>query len=123
MRLTEIQPPAGLPIDGYGPGFFRIAGSVHEGAVIVAEGRALPWAGPEDPEPLLALATRVDVLLIGTGNSLVPLPGGLQSRLEAAGLGVEIMSSPSAARGYNILLAEGRRVAVALIPVAAVPTP
>ncbi|TCM84735.1 Mth938-like domain-containing protein [Rhodovulum steppense] len=123
MRLTEIQPPAGLPVDGYGPGFFRIAGSVHEGAVLVAEGRALAWTGPEDPAPLLALVGRIDVLLIGTGDSLLPLPGALQSRLEAAGLGVEIMSSPSAARGYNILLAEGRRVAAALIPVSAVPPP
>ncbi|MCO8145371.1 Mth938-like domain-containing protein [Rhodovulum tesquicola] len=121
MRLTEIQPPVGLPVDGYGPGFFRIAGSVHEGPVIVAEGRALAWAGLDDPAPLFALATRVDVLLVGTGNSLLPLPGGLQSRLEAAGLGVEFMASPSAARGYNLLLAEGRRVAAALVPVSAAP--
>jgi uncharacterized protein len=33
------------------------------------------------------------------------------------GVGVEVMNSPSACRAYNVLLAEGRRVALALIPV------
>lgn len=117
MKVTEMHIPEGLPVDGYGPGFFRVAGKVHEGAVVVAEGAVRDWAGPGDEAPLRALAGRIDVLLVGTGNSLTPLPGGLQGRLEQAGLGVEIMSSPSAARSYNVLLSEGRRVAVALIPV------
>ncbi|TCP42382.1 Mth938-like domain-containing protein [Rhodovulum marinum] len=121
MRLTEMHLPEGLPVDGYGPGFFRVAGVVHEGAVIVAEGMVRPWAGVTDAAPLMALAGRVDVLLVGTGDTLTPLPGGLQARLEEAGLGVELMSSPSAARGYNVLLAERRRVAVALVPVTALP--
>jgi uncharacterized protein len=33
------------------------------------------------------------------------------------GLGVEVMSSPAACRTYNVLLSEGRRVALALLPV------
>ncbi|MGC9420062.1 MAG: Mth938-like domain-containing protein, partial [Rhodovulum sp.] len=119
MRLTEMHLPDGLPVDGYGPGFFRVAGEVHEGAVILAEGTAQPWGGFAEPTALMALAGRVDVLLVGTGDTLTPLPGGLQARLEEVGLGVEIMSSPSAARGYNVLLSEGRRVAVALVPVSA----
>ena len=32
-------------------------------------------------------------------------------------LGVEVMSSPAACRSYNVLLAEGRRVALAVLPV------
>ncbi|MCE8419975.1 Mth938-like domain-containing protein [Rhodovulum sulfidophilum] len=117
MKLTDMTIPDGLPIDGYGPGFFRIAGEIHEGGALVAEGKLLPWQGPGDEAPLMALEGHVDILLIGTGESLTPLPNRLQSRLEAAGLGVELMSSPSAARSYNVLLAEGRRVAVALVPV------
>ncbi|RAP41359.1 hypothetical protein BYZ73_10445 [Rhodovulum viride] len=119
MKLTEMTIPEGLPIDGYGPGFFRIGGEVREGGALVALGRIAGWAGPEDEAPLMALAGRVDILLIGTGPTLVPLPNRLQSRLEAAGLGVELMSSPSAARSYNVLLAEGRRIAVALVPMPA----
>lgn len=117
MRLNEMSFPDGLPVDGYGPGFFRVGGSVHEGAVLVCQGRAHPWAGLADAAPLMALAGRVDVLLVGTGDSLRPLPDRLQPRLEEAGLGVELMASPSAARCYNVLLSEGRRVAVALLPV------
>ncbi|SIO28759.1 Uncharacterized conserved protein, contains Mth938-like domain [Rhodovulum sp. ES.010] len=121
MRLTEVPIADGVPVDSYGPGYFRLGGTLHEGAVLVAEGRALAWAGPADDTPLLALVGRIDVLLVGTGDTLTPLPGGLQARLEEAGLGVEIMSSPSAARGYNVLLSEGRRVAAALLPVTGVP--
>jgi len=117
MRLSEMPIPDGLPIDGYGPGFFRLGGAVHEGTVLVSGGAVRPWQGLADEEALMALAGQVDVLLVGTGDSLVPLPNRLQPRLEERGLGVEIMSSPSAARGYNVLLSEGRRVAAALLPV------
>ena len=119
MKLSEMPIPNGLPVDGYGPGFFRLGGTLRDGAVLVAEGVAQPWTGVADEAPLLALAGRVDLLLVGTGDSRAPLPNRLQPRLEAAGLGVEVMSSPAAARGYNVLLAEGRRVAAALVPVSA----
>jgi len=42
---------------------------------------------------------------------------GMRAALEAAGSGAELMSTPSACRTYNVLLAEGRRVAAALMPV------
>ncbi|MEX5729327.1 uncharacterized protein Ga0609869_002680 [Rhodovulum iodosum] len=117
MRLKEIRYPDGLPVDGYGPGFFRIAGELCEGPVLIAAGALVPWAGLEDETPLTALAGRVDLVLVGTGDVIAPLPNRLQARLEADGLGVEIMASPSAARTYNVLLSEGRHVAVALLPV------
>jgi uncharacterized protein len=37
--------------------------------------------------------------------------------LESAGLAVDVMASPSAARTYNVLLSEGRRIALAMLPV------
>lgn len=117
MRLNEIRYPDGLPVDGYGPGFFRIAGELREGPVLVAGRTLVPWAGLEDEAPLTALAGRLDLLIVGTGDTIAPLPNRLQNRLEADGLGVEIMASPSAARTYNVLLSEGRLVAVALVPV------
>lgn len=119
MKLSEMPIPEGLAVDGYGPGFFRLGGALHDGPVLVAEGTVIDWSGVTDPDPLFALVGRIDVLLVGTGDTLAPLPDRLQPRLEEAGLGVEIMSTPSAARGYNVLLSEGRRVAVALVPVTA----
>lgn len=117
MRLSEIDFGQARPIEGYGPGFFRVAGAVHEGPLIVYPGQILPWRGYEDTAPLLEMAAQIDVLFIGTGPEIAPLPAGLRTRLEEAGLGVEIMASPAACRTYNVLLSEGRRIAVALLPV------
>lgn len=117
MRLNEIQYTGAPPIDGYGPGFFRIGGQVIEGPVLVSDAGVAPWGGLEDADPLEAIGAKIDVLFIGTGAEIRPIPGALRSRLEAAGIGVEMMASPAAARTYNILLSEGRRIAAALLTV------
>ncbi|MCT8160057.1 Mth938-like domain-containing protein [Pseudoruegeria sp. SHC-113] len=119
MRLNEIRFTDALPVDGYGPGFFRIGGEVHEGAVLVAPEGVQAWGGFDDTATLLALAGQLDVLFIGTGGETAHLPEGFRAALEAAGLGVEAMNSPAAARTYNVLISEGRRVGAALLPVAA----
>lgn len=119
MRLTEIVYRDGRPIEGYGPGFFRVAGQVIEGPVLVTRAGVRPWGGLDDAAPLLALAGEVDVLFIGLGAEIGRLPPGLRSALEGAGLGVEAMATPPAARTYNVLLAEARRIAAALLPVGA----
>ena len=117
MNLTEITYPDARPIDGYGPGFFRVAGQVFDGAVIVTSTGAASWQGLADIAPLLVLAGQVDVLFVGTGAEIAHIPTEVRAALEEAGLGVEVMNSPSACRTYNVLLSEGRRVAVALLPV------
>ena len=118
MRLTEVDFGAAQPVEGYGPGFFRLGGTAHPAPVAFAPGHVIPWAGYDDPGPLLQLAGQVDVLFIGTGPEIAPIPAALRQTLESAGLGVEIMASPTACRTYNVLLSEGRRVAIALMPVA-----
>jgi uncharacterized protein len=117
MRLAEADYPAGVPIDGYAPGHFRIAGQVHGGPLILSAGRVLPWGGLEDGTALAALAGQVDVLFIGTGAALVAPSAQVRAALDRAGIGLEIMVTPSACRCFNICLAEGRRVAAALMPV------
>tara|TARA_R110002049_G_scaffold10127_5_gene50518 strand:- start:5253 stop:5606 length:354 start_codon:yes stop_codon:yes gene_type:complete len=117
MRLNEIKFTDAKPVDGYGPGFFRIGGEVFEGAVIVGPDGVHGWGGLSDATSLLALSGKVDVLFLGTGAEMAHIPDDLREPLDAAGLGVELMSSPAACRTYNILLSEGRRVALALLPV------
>ena len=117
MRLTEVDFGAAQPIEGYGPGFFRIGGQSHDAPVLIAPGHVVPWGGYDDPGPLLQLAGQIDVLFIGTGAEIAPIPPALRAKLEEAGLGVETMASATACRTYNVLLSEGRRVAVALIGV------
>ena len=107
-----------MPIEGYGPGFFRVGGTVLRGAgPDHALGGARPGAGCEDTATLLTLADRIDVLFVGTGAEIAHVPAGFRAALEEAGIGVEVMASPAACRTYNVLLSEGRRVAVALLPV------
>ena len=117
MKLNEIRFGAAVPVDGYGPGFFRVGGKVWRGPVIVTPAGAAGWGGWDDPAPLLALLGQVDVIFFGTGTEIAHLPEGLRAALDQAGIGAEVMASPTACRTYNVLLSEGRRVAAALLPV------
>ena len=117
MQLTEITFSGATPIDGYGPGFFRVAGEVVKGPILVTIEWARNWGGDDDSAPLLNLLDDVDVIFIGTGAETAHIPSSLRRTLEDAEIGVEVMSSPAACRTYNVLLSEGRRVAVAALPV------
>ena len=117
MNLTEITYDSAQPIDSYGPGFFRVAGQVFHGAVLVTPWGVTSWDGLEDMAAPLALADRIDVLFLGMGSEIAHAPPAFRDAIEAAGIGVEVMNSPAAARTYNVLLSEGRRIAAALLPV------
>ncbi|MBD3763704.1 MAG: Mth938-like domain-containing protein [Rhodobacterales bacterium] len=117
MRLTEIAYGNAQPIEGYGPGFFRLAGQVLRGPVLITPWDARGWGGVADTATPLAYAGRIDVLFVGTGAEIAHVPRPFRQALEDAGLGVEVMNSPAACRTYNVLLSEGRRIAAALVPV------
>lgn len=117
MQVNEMTFTDAVPVDGYGPGFFRVADRVFNGPLLLTATGVLPWKGLEDTDALLALRDQIDVLFVGTGAEIAHIPATLRSQLEEAGLGVETMSSPSACRTFNVLLSEGRRVAVAAMPV------
>jgi uncharacterized protein len=120
MRMIEIDYDAQPPIDGYAPGGFRVAGQWHAGGLIImADGpRPLPGApGLETLAAVLDAADDLDLVVIGQGADIAPIPRDLRQALEAAEIGIEIMSTPSACRTYNVLLTEDRRVAAVLVPV------
>lgn len=117
MRLTEISYGTAKPVEGYGPGFFRVGGHVLRGACLITPWDAGLWGGLEDTDGPLSLSGRIDVLFVGMGAEIAHPPDSFRTTLEAAGIGVEVMSSPAACRTYNVLLGEGRRIAVALLPV------
>ncbi|MFD1914340.1 Mth938-like domain-containing protein [Halodurantibacterium flavum] len=118
MRLNEIDFRNALPVTGYGPGFFRVGDTVWQGPVLLTWGSVAGWGGYADPAPLLALAGQADVLFIGTGPDIAHLPPDLRAALDEADLPYEVMASAAAARSYNVLLSEGRRIAAALLPAA-----
>lgn len=105
---------------GYGPGFVMVNNVRHEQNIIVLPGRLMPWdvaafeaLSGRDFEFLANLAP--EIVLLGTGSDLrFPHPALSQS-LANAGIGLEVMNTPAACRTYNILMAEGRKVAAALL--------
>lgn len=117
MRLEESSFSDAVPFEGYGPGFFRIGGTVIEGPVLAHAGGAAAWRGLEDTAALTALAAEIDVLFLGMGGEIAHPPAALRTALEEAGIAMEPMSSPAACRTFNVLLSEGRRIAAAVLPI------
>jgi uncharacterized protein len=113
MRLTEIVFTDALPVDGYGPGFFRLGGKVIDGPVAVTPEGVRPWGGYSDN----AFDASFDLLILGTGAETAHPPALFVERVGRLGIAVEAMASPAACRSYNMLLAEGRRVGLAVLPV------
>ena len=120
----EPHYPGRAAIDGYGGGRFRFAGMSHQGSILALPGGIRAWA-PAAPAEIdeaslahaIAERAEIDLLLIGTGKDPWPLPEALRRRLRELGLRFEMLPTAAAASTYNVLLAEGRRVAAALIAV------
>lgn len=122
MDITPLVGAGRQIIQSYSGGQFRINGAVYSGAVIVFTDRTVPWAVSvpatvDDFAPLLAARSDLDVILFGTGAAVGAEGLALRKELKAAGLSVDIMDTGAACRTYNVLMAEGRRVAAALLPV------
>jgi len=116
MKLNEVRYSAGQPVEGYGAAHLRVDGAAHAAPVALLPRGVTPWTGYGDAAPLLAAAGEIDVLLIGTGPEIAQVPAEFRTALEAAGIGVEIMATAQACRTYNVLLGEGRRVGLAILP-------
>ena len=67
--------------------------------------------------PIIAEAETIEVLLLGTGKQPAHIEEGVRTVLAAAGIRLDAMHTGAAARTYNVLIAEDRRVAAALIAV------
>ncbi|MFE3835489.1 Mth938-like domain-containing protein [Pseudogemmobacter sonorensis] len=117
MRQILVSWPEAMPVEGFGPGFFRIHGHLLRGPSLITPWDAGPWGGLEDWATPLELRGRIDVLILGLGDTIFHPPRPFRNALEAEGIGIEPMASPIACRSYNLLIGEGRRVALAVLPV------
>ena len=117
--------PGRHKIDDYGGGGFRFADMSHKGSILAtASGvRAMDITQSQQIDAAvldLALADptgRPDLLIVGTGDDLSPLPAPLRAKLRTAGVACETMATGPAVRTYNLLVDEYRRVAALLIAV------
>jgi uncharacterized protein len=112
-------------IDAYGEGGFRLDGARHEGSILIVRDEARSWsvAGAseltaESLAPVLeAGRAEVEFLLLGMGLKNALPPRAVREAFQRAGIGLEFMDTAAAARMYNVLTSEGRRLACALIAV------
>jgi uncharacterized protein len=116
--------PGGHMIDSYGNGGFRFAGLSHQGSIIAMPTGIQSWSASTPTRidvasltPVMAEIGQIDMLLIGTGEKALPPNSPFARALRELGLNVEVMDTASAARTYNVLFTEGRRVAAALLAV------
>ncbi|HJM93827.1 MAG: Mth938-like domain-containing protein [Alphaproteobacteria bacterium] len=122
----DITPPVAADrqlIDGYGDGGFRVSGIRYEGSVLVLPGQTIAWSvedisnlGINDLAPVRDAAEAVGVLLLGCGKNGALIDSALRAEVREWGVVIEAMGTGAACRTYNVLLAEGRDVAAALIP-------
>ncbi len=124
MDVTPQIPEGRQVIETYGDGRFRISGVVYEGSVLVFPDRALAWPvarfeelSAESLEEIAAAGEAVEVLLLGCGPQMNLVPKEIREPLRKAGVVIDAMDTGAAARTYNVLMAEDRRVAAALIAV------
>ena len=145
MKLHSDTTSALNSVTAYGPGFVEINKIRFDHAVAFGpHGDIARWSArnpsdissdllfsaarltlaPADPMAFLdsdesgptLVGERPEVLLVGTGDRHVMLSREVLDPLLRAGIGVECMSTPAAARTYNVLMAEGRLVIAALLP-------
>jgi uncharacterized protein len=67
----------------------------------------------DDFEPLIAAGP--ELILLGTGSKPVFPPRELVFSLARRGIGLETMDTAAACRTFNILVADGRKIAAVLI--------
>lgn len=122
MDVTPVIPAGRQLIKGYGDLGFTISGTRWEGSVLVFPERTLTWVprtlAEVTEESLRAvLEEKPDLLLLGCGRSMGMVPVALRAMLRGGGVKLEVMDTGAACRTFNVLLAEDRLVAAALIAV------
>jgi uncharacterized protein len=114
--------PGRVPIDAYGNGGFRFSGMSHRGGLLILADGMSAWAVPSHGAltlaalaPVLARLAMPEFLLLGTGRTQVFPSADVRKAFLDAHIGLDVMDTGAACRTYNILLAEKRPVAAALI--------
>jgi uncharacterized protein len=122
MDLTPVASAGRQVVERYAASGFRVSGVVYYGPVLVFPDRTVRWDATSiadvTPEALAPVIEHggVEILLLGLGRSTSAVPPALRARLRAARIAFETMDTGAACRTYNVLVAEDRRVAAALIP-------
>jgi uncharacterized protein len=122
VDVTPLIPADRQVIDSYGPSGFHVSGTAYQSAIVVFPDATHIWPvstlADVTPDSLRAVIDHggIEILLLGCGRRMQPVPLALRQALRAFGIVIDAMDTGAACRTYNILLAEERRVAAALLP-------
>jgi uncharacterized protein len=133
-----VKPPGTVPLDKtlpapdpaqvqvirtYGPGHFLISDRDWREPVLVTPTATTAWPVGRAEElsagnvaAVRAGSAPAELLIVGCGARAVLIAPAVRAELKAVGIALEVVDTGSACRIYNVLLAEGRWVAAALIP-------
>ena len=124
MKPAEARYPHQVPIEAYGNGGFRFAGMSHRGSLLCLPSGLYEWEAsevgllePQHFQRVFAEASSLGFLLLGVGRTIARPQAAIVRAFTDAGIGLEVMDTGAAARTYNVLLAEGRPLAAALLAV------
>lgn len=121
MDITPQVDAGRQLINSYGNGGFRISGRRYEGSVLVLADRVVPVAAKRVSDLTVEFiadfkaANPPQILFVGCGASIAPLPDVVRTALSDLSIAVELMDTGAACRTHNVLVAEGRRAAALLI--------
>ena len=121
MKLHLAQSGASNLITGYGDGFVEVNKQRYVRSLVVLPERVWTEWSASTFESLTAAdldalaGLKQEVILLGTGRTLRFPRAELMRPLIEAGIGLEVMDVSAACRTYNILVAEERKVAAALL--------
>ena len=119
MDITPLIAADRQVVQSYGQGRFRISGVVFAEPVFVTPSQSLSWNFTGDfsalsPDSFPSLSP--GILLLGCGARAAFLPD-LRESLRPLRVTLDVMDTGAACRTYNVLMAEGRDVMAALVPV------
>ncbi len=124
MEFTTLSTGARLVVQSYSNGGFQIGDQIITGSILLFPDRIAAWPivrfedlRIEHFDEVLKAEPKIEILVIGCGATMAPVPATIHGRLCARRLALESMNTGAACRTYNLLLAEDRRVAAALIAV------
>ena len=124
LDINIVVPKDRQLIQFYGEGKFKVSGVDFDSSILVFLEETHAWSATsieditlETLKPVIDATDDVDLLLVGCGARFAPVPKGLRQGLKDAGIVMEWMDTGAASRTFNVLVAEERRVAAAILAV------
>jgi uncharacterized protein len=123
MDVTPLIKEGQQIIQSYAGGKFRVSAVEYNTPIIVSPQETIEWKNFDDFDSLneesfqslIDRAEEIDVVLLGTGETMKFFDPALKASLSQKGLVIDAMDTGAACRTYNVLMAEGRRVVAVLI--------